>query len=398
MNARTTSFRFGCPMTESRAKDYYEELKSLFSKQDSDWSDKAKSVRTIAHQFYAEITGADKDCTYASAIGRFFPVNSERYEKAKALKNELNNVIHNNIIISRKDYLAIYDSFVQQISFATKVFPDQKTLDLLCKHHRETPAEKEIRFRECIKEAIDNKQKVMLYGYCSCNSDSKLNRTIEPIEFICDERSIWACEEKQDESVVLRQFKLSRVDNVEILEESWSHENIHCGAFVDSFGWARTTKPTIHITIFLGPSAKNHLVEMCPESRKYITPAGGGQWLLDTDVHDLAPVKRFCQEHMSTITVFVPDELKQALGIEEPSREDELKETVITNTGILDIETGAHGPEHEIVLECGFKGMLKKIGEAIREYIQEKRFNTDAKGLELPTAKTTSTLVTNAIL
>ena len=377
-------------MTESHVRDYYEDLKTLFLKKDSDWADKAKSVRTIAHNFYREITGSGIDCSYASAIRRFFPSNSEQYKKAEAFKDELNGIIHSNRIISRKEYLAIYDSIVQQISFATKVFPDQKTLDLLCKHHKESPAEKESRFRECINEAIANKQKVRLYGYSSSHSDSKANRTIEPIEFICDGRSIWAYEEKLEGAGVLRQFRLDRTDNVKVLDEYWTNESGHGKAFVDPFEWAKPTPAIIHITILVGPSAKNHLVETCPESRKHLSPSGENQWLLDADVHDLTPVKRFCQEYKSTITVYAPDELKKALGMEVSSRGSQTSVSALNDTGISDNEETAHVTETKIVHECGFKGMLKKIGAAISEYLQEWRFHGVTDKTE-----TNSSLATN---
>ena len=390
MDTRTKSQRMRCLMTVNRAKEYYEDLKTLFLKKDSDWTDKAKSVRTIAHNFYLEITGADKDCSYASAIRRCYPNNSATYKKAEDFKDELNDIIHSNKIISRKDYLAIYNSFVQQISFATKVFPDQKTLDLLCKHHKESPLEKESRFCMCINKAIDNKQKVRLYGYSSSHSDSKVDRTIEPIEFICEGRSIWAYEEKQDGTGVLRQFRLNRTDNLKVLDETWTHEDGHSKAFVDPFEWARPTPATIPITMLVGPSAKNHLVEMCPESRKHLSSNGKDQWLLDADVHDLTPIKKFCQEYMSTITVFAPDELKKALGLEVSSSDSQSSEAAPDDTAVSEIDETAYATEKEEVHECGFKGMLKKIGDAIREYLREWR----SHGVD-EEAKTSSSFATN---
>ena len=171
--------------------------------------------------------------------------------------------------------------------------------------------------RSIIQEAIDKKQKLVLYSYSSSNSDSIENRTVEPIEFICDGRGLWAYEERSDNATPLRQFKLCRLKSICPLDEGWEHEQFHKEPYVDAFEWSRAETPTIHISIILGPSAKNRLVEDCPEATKHLTTCGEDQWLLDTFVHGLEPVKRFCQEFKQSITVCVPDELKKELGLLE---------------------------------------------------------------------------------
>lgn len=186
-----------------------------------------------------------------------------------------------------------------------------------------------------IQEAIERKQKIAIYGYSSSNSDSKTDRIVEPICFICDGRSIWAYEESKEDSDPLRQFRLGRIENVEVLAEPSSHEGYYKPACVDAFEWSRCTKPSIHITIMIGPSAKNRLVEECPSSVNFLSDNGDGQWLLDADVHNIAPVKRFCQEFKDSITVYAPEELKKALGLVE---QVEIKEEskINENTGSED--------------------------------------------------------------
>jgi hypothetical protein len=53
-------------MNPSRVQEYYNELKFYYKKTDSDWTDKAKSMRTVAHNFYNEITGSDS--TFHNAV------------------------------------------------------------------------------------------------------------------------------------------------------------------------------------------------------------------------------------------------------------------------------------------------------------------------------------------
>lgn len=199
---------------------------------------------------------------------------------------------------------------------------------------------KEDDMRSIIQFAIDNKRKLVLYSYSSSNSDSLENRTVEPIMFICDGRGLWAYEERTDDATPLRQFKLCRIKSICPLDEAWEHEESHKEPHIDAFEWSRAEKPSIHISIILGPSAKNRLVEDCPEANKYLATCGEDQWILDTLVHDLEPVKRFCQEFKQSITVYVPDELKKELGllaVEEDKETIEAPKTTEETAKVADI-------------------------------------------------------------
>lgn len=191
--------------------------------------------------------------------------------------------------------------------------------------------------RQLIQEAIDKKRKVTLHGYTSSNSNHKENRTVEPFEFICEGRSIWSYEEKNEDNDPLRQFRLDRIDYVEVLDEEISHQHLYKKPHVDAFEWTRATEPQIQITIMVGPAAKNYLVEECPTSKRDLTFNGDDQWMLATNVHSLQPVKRFCQQFMDTITVYAPDELKRELGlpVEEESKKDGDMTLTIKSLSIL---------------------------------------------------------------
>lgn len=189
-----------------------------------------------------------------------------------------------------------------------------------------TPACKEDEFRTIIMKAIEKKCKVCLFGYSSSNSDTMEDRIIEPISLICGERSVWAYECREDKEDHHRQFRLNRVENVKLLDEIWEHEAFHKKAHIDAFEWSRATEPTILINIVLGPSARNSLVENSPESIKYMDKTGKGTWNLNTKVHSLEPVKRFCMEFKDSIHVNVPEELKVQLGlVDEPAEKKESK-------------------------------------------------------------------------
>ena len=53
-------------MESQRVQEYYDMIRYYYLKPDSDWTDKSKSIRTVAHDFYSEITRTNG--TFADAL------------------------------------------------------------------------------------------------------------------------------------------------------------------------------------------------------------------------------------------------------------------------------------------------------------------------------------------
>lgn len=118
-------------METERVQYYYGELKRYYLKTDSDWTDKAKSFRTIVHKFYNELTG--QNGRFCDALKEFYRWNDQKVTGCIAfkLKDELNNIVHNNIEIDKKRLTLFYEATVRLIYIATGVFPDEATLDFI---------------------------------------------------------------------------------------------------------------------------------------------------------------------------------------------------------------------------------------------------------------------------
>ena len=106
-------------------------LKFYYLKSDSDWTDKAKSIRTVAHDFYNEITRTYG--TFAEALKEFFKWNkyNDVSKAAFCLKDQLNDVVHHNKKVDKDTYITYYSMLVRLIYLATEVFPDKATLDYI---------------------------------------------------------------------------------------------------------------------------------------------------------------------------------------------------------------------------------------------------------------------------
>ena len=118
-------------MEHSRVQEYYEELKFYYKKLDSDWTDKAKSMRTIAHRFYSEIT--ETDTTYHLALVEFYKGTHQKIVSGLAfqVKDKLNTIVHENLPIDKECYIGLYNAIVRLIFLATGIMPDEATQEFI---------------------------------------------------------------------------------------------------------------------------------------------------------------------------------------------------------------------------------------------------------------------------
>lgn len=178
-------------------------------------------------------------------------------------------------------------------------------------HIEENKKNKAARFTIALKEAITDKKKVRLIKYLSGHSDSISDRIVEPINFVSNDEGIWCNELRPDGQHFLKQFKLSRISDMEVLDEGWEFEDEHIVGSTDVFNW--TGSEEYHISLMLNVTAKNFLVESYPDSANVLTDCMNGTWLLDTKVHDLNPVCRFCTSWADKVQIF-SEELKNAIS------------------------------------------------------------------------------------
>ena len=140
---------------------------------------------------------------------------------------------------------------------------------------------------KALSEAIKNKQKVKLIGYESARSDTVKDRLVEPFAFSTNLIDVWAYDLSDLHNKV---FKISRIGEVEILNEDWEFEGSHRRQSTDVF--RMSGKSAKKIKLRLGIRAKNLLLEEYPLAAKDLT-RNGRHWILETRVYDYAGVCRF---------------------------------------------------------------------------------------------------------
>lgn len=142
---------------------------------------------------------------------------------------------------------------------------------------------------QAIRNAMDEKKKVILRNYASSNSGKVRDRIVEPFSFTNNHIDIWAYDTENKDN---RIFKIPRIEWVDILNENWEHESEHHRKSIDDFRMSYDGEG-IPVKLELSLRAKNLLVEEFP-----LTEAGvrkeGDSWIYEGRVGHMEGVGRFC--------------------------------------------------------------------------------------------------------
>ena len=158
---------------------------------------------------------------------------------------------------------------------------------------------------EALVSARKEKLQVVLRNYSSGHSNVTRDRIVEPFDFTAEMIDVWAWDVDAGQN---RIFKIARIDEVEILPNSWQHESEHRRLNVDVF--RMSGEGTIPVKLRLNTRAKDLLVEEFPMADKDIKK-DGKTWLLDTTVTCLEGIGRFVIGLAADIKIVEGDELKE---------------------------------------------------------------------------------------
>ena len=140
---------------------------------------------------------------------------------------------------------------------------------------------------EALGEAMRDRRKAVLRNYESGNSKTIRDRLVEPFGFTSDYVELWAFDLEDGRNKV---FKVSRIEEVSVLEEEWTCEDQHRIQGRDVFHMSGDVPQRIRLQMSV--RAKNLLFEEFPLARKDCHREGP-VWILDTQVYGFAGVCRF---------------------------------------------------------------------------------------------------------
>jgi proteasome accessory factor C len=154
-----------------------------------------------------------------------------------------------------------------------------------------------------ITTAIDEKKQLEIVAYRSSNSDTITNRIVEPFRFLDDHAAIW-CFDIADNQC--KQFRLARMESVQLSATGWQYENDHLVPFCDAFRLSAPT-PIATVVAKLSLKAYNLLIEEFPLSQPYIK-TDVHQYMLAIPVADYHGIGRFVMGLWDEITVVEPED------------------------------------------------------------------------------------------
>jgi len=158
---------------------------------------------------------------------------------------------------------------------------------------------------DCLSEAMQFKQQVILRNYCSANSNIMRDRRVEPFKFTTNFVQIWAFD---TESETCKLFKLARTQQVENCPEPWQFASRHQAGYLDIFRIHSNRQ--IQLRLRLGMRAANLLMEEYPLAEKEMKRESDNRWLLTTTVCSWEGPARFVAGLLDDIEIIEPDEFK----------------------------------------------------------------------------------------
>lgn len=157
-----------------------------------------------------------------------------------------------------------------------------------------------------LNKAIARRRRVCLRKYHSAHSNTTTDRVVEPYEITSTSDQVW-CYELASRSV--KMFKVSRIEEVELLEDEWQFEAEHAVGYIDIFRIHSTQR--FHIELRLSQRAASLLREEYPLSAQYMTEVAANRYLLTTEVCSFEGVGRFILGLYNDVEIIESAELKE---------------------------------------------------------------------------------------
>lgn len=160
-----------------------------------------------------------------------------------------------------------------------------------------------------LHEAIKMKRWVRIVNYSSNNSQTVADRLVEPYLFMDNNNNIRCYEMKSGKN---KTFRLSRMEDVEILEDEWIHESEHRRLYTDLFQFSGESH--YKVSMYLGQTSHNLLLEEYPSAAPCIVQTDENRWLFRADVCSYIGIGRFVLGLYDDIEVIGDDGFKKYLA------------------------------------------------------------------------------------
>lgn len=195
-------------------------------------------------------------------------VNGYRLLADRTTNRDLKNLLH----FSQEEVAILYQTLLliegdtaikERLLRKMHTFYDLKALEQL----REKDDLTKVRI---IRNSIEQRMQLIIREYRSSNSNSIEDRHVEAFDFLPDYHAVWGYEVS---SQSCKQFKIARMQAVELSTTRWQNETKHQIPFTDVFRIS-AIKPVHTVSFRMTLKACNLLAEEFPAAREHITKEG----------------------------------------------------------------------------------------------------------------------------
>lgn len=158
-------------------------------------------------------------------------------------------------------------------------------------------------------EAIKLRRCVVLKNYSSPHSNTQRDRIVEPFLFLPGHREVRCYEHATGMN---KTFKVTRMDQVVLLDLMWEHEREHRQMYTDVFMFSG--EEWLPVRLRLNRLAYQVLLEEHPQAERYVTQESSGNWLLDMNVCSYKGIGRFVLGLFDSVEVLGGDSFRQFMN------------------------------------------------------------------------------------
>ncbi len=160
-----------------------------------------------------------------------------------------------------------------------------------------------------IIEAIRAKKQIRVINYKSSNSGTVMDRIVEPFDFTTNYIHIWAYENAYSKNFL---FRVSRIENVEVLKDDWTNENNHKKGITDVFRMSGDTKTPFELK--LTTAGYNYLIEQYPMAKQYIEKNKNNIYFLNHWYANFHGITKFILSAMDEVEIISNEKLRDYIN------------------------------------------------------------------------------------
>ncbi len=154
-------------------------------------------------------------------------------------------------------------------------------------------------------DAIGEERQVILRNYSSAHTHVIRDRLVEPFAFTTNYIQVWAWESESQHNKL---FKLSRIGEVQILDEPWKDKPRHEAGFIDIF--RIHSHKLLPVKLKLGLRAATLLTEEYPLAEREHKKISDNEWILRTMVCNYDGVGRFVAGLADDVEILEPEDFR----------------------------------------------------------------------------------------